>query len=329
MKDLKKAKIIDTHFHLPMLNPAYSSMSELPINFIAKVGLKSYLKILKTEMQEDLTIVRKGIEKRIVEIVNESKVDKTVLFGFDGAYDNNGEMIMKHSVLVTPNAEVYRVVKENNKFLPGPSINPMRKDALEQLEIAKEQKAVLIKFLPGKMLFDPSDKKFTKFYEKAKELDLIILSHVGQEHALPGMKIVNSLNKLEKLELMLEIGCKVIVAHGGGYSWFREKQRFAKVVAWLEKYPKMYIDNSALSSAHRKVTMYSILNNELAHSRTIFGTDFPVPNYPEPFIFKLGREKVNELKAISNPIDRDIEIKKALGFSDDSFRRLSELISLQ
>ena len=263
-------------------------------------------------------------------ITSSKKVDKFAVLAFDGAYDEQGEIIHESSVMMTTNEKLYEFAgKYKDRVLPAPSINPQRKDAMEQLELAVAQGSVLIKLLPGIQLIDLGDPKFKKFFEAVAESELPLLVHIGQEYAFPGMKLIDEYNTFEKLEQALQIGCKVIGAHNGGYALTQkgEIERIQQLKQYLEKYPNLYLDNSAMIAIHRRRSMISLLGDDLLQERTFFGTDFPVPNFPSVFMDKFGVAKYRELSRISNPFDRDVETKRALGLSEESFHRFGEMLS--
>src|SRR4029077_5634534 len=73
----------------------------------------------------------------------------------------------------------------------------------------------MVKWLPNAMGIDPSDPLCDSYYQKMKELDLVLLSHGGEEkavHAAEDQKLGNPL----LLRGALDHGVKVIVAHCAG-----------------------------------------------------------------------------------------------------------------
>ena len=308
-------KVLDIHFHLPMINPSLKDLSNL--NFLQKVGIRVFAKNLGIKYSNDTKKVNQKCKDKVTKLVNESKVDHVVLLGLDARYDNQGKLIQRKSIIYACNKDVYELAKSNDKILAGPSINPKRKDAKKQLEIAYDNKAALIKQLPGLQDFLP--KKYKQFYRLAAKLKLPILLHVGQEHSTPGTKLNKQALKIDNLIPALDAGCTVIAPHGGGYSLFNDKKEFEKINYLLKKYPNLYLDNSALSTPHRRGRFFTLLQNKLALSRTLFGTDYPVYCMPFSFIDKIGLSNSIKLSKIKNQIDIDIELKKLIGYPNKSF----------
>ena len=44
--------------------------------------------------------------------------------------------------------------------------------------------ARLVKWLPNSMLIDPASEKCLAYYSMLKQLDLVLLSHTGEEHSV-------------------------------------------------------------------------------------------------------------------------------------------------
>lgn len=320
-------KAIDVHCHLAGFNPNIKSFSDLKFSLIQKPTIKVIYKPLRIKYMDNPSDFAKVSNTQLQKLIEDSPINHFVILGLDGFYDDNGNMINNKSLVYVDNSAVYDFSKKSKKILSGPSINPRRKDAFTELERAYKNNAALIKLHPCYQHFDPNNIKFKKFYKKAAQYKIPFLVHIGPETALPGVKLNMKYSSLEKVELMLKQGCVVIMAHGGGYSLTREKKRFERVLYYLKKFKNLYIDTSALSTLHRKMTMFSILKHPFAIERTVYGTDFPIYISALPFVRKLGVKKTKELQKLKNPFERDLRIKKALGFPNNSFSRGYKIIN--
>ncbi len=324
--------VIDVHFHYPLLNPLLHTaqdvqMSRLRKRIFVDGTMRYYCKMLNVKYTTDFEELNKAIHARVVDIINGSAADHVVTLAFDGVYDAQGKELFDKSLLHIPNEQVYALAQAHKKVLAGPSINPTRKDALEELHKAADNNAALVKLHPCVQLYDARLPEFRPFYKLAAELGLPLLVHVGFEIAVPGMEIRHEFTGLDQVIPMLDEGCTVIAAHGGGGTLRGEKKWFSNVLDMLEQYPELYLDNSALMRVHRKVRVFSLLESELALERLAFGTDFPVTPTPEVFARKLGVKKARELRHMENPLDMDIELKRALGFPEETFSRGYDIIS--
>lgn len=320
-------RIIDLHFHYPFINPLLHSPGDMHLNILRKmlfgVAFRYYCRVLKVPYTKDLELLSARIRRRVVEVIDGSGADHVVALAFDGVYDSRGKMMLEKSLLHVPNESVYRLAESHEKVLAGASINPLRKDAFEELERAAENNAALIKMHPCYQLYDARLPRFRPFYRRAAELGLPLLVHVGFESAVPGMETRRRFTKPDQVEPMLEEGCRVIMAHGGGNAFLaeREKRWFSEVLGMLGRYPRLYLDNSATVRLHSKARAFSLLRNRTALGRTAFGTDFPVIPAAGVFLMRLGLARIRELTAIRNPVDRDIALKRALGFPEETFSR--------
>ena len=62
------------------------------------------------------------------------------------------------------------------------------------------------------------------------------------------------------LHLPLELGVQVIAAHGAGRSALFDKDYTSDLLKMLNKYPNLFIDNSALASINRWPTIKHLLS---------------------------------------------------------------------
>jgi uncharacterized protein len=80
--------------------------------------------------------------------LEESSLAAVVLLACDDVYQEDGTPRPDLSRIYVPNEYVLELSRREPKFLPGISIHPARKDALELLEAGVEAGAVLLKLLP-------------------------------------------------------------------------------------------------------------------------------------------------------------------------------------
>src|SRR5262249_55287211 len=128
-------------------------------------------------------------------------LDRLVLFALDGVYREDGMLDRERTSLLVPNEYAFQVAARHPKILIGASVNPLREDALEELERVAKAGAVLVKWLPTAQAIDPAHPRCQPFYEKMKELGLPLLSHVGTEFALPSQE--PTFGTLAKLEVAM------------------------------------------------------------------------------------------------------------------------------
>ena len=134
----------------------------------------------------------------------------------DGVYDQNGRLNQAQTDFLISNDYVLKTARAYpNEFLAGVSINPQRRDAVEEVHRCADAGATLVKVLPNAQQFDPADTRYKAFYRTLAERKLPFLSHVGYEFSLIGKD--QSLGDPDRLNLALDEGATVIAAHACSY----------------------------------------------------------------------------------------------------------------
>ncbi len=193
--------------------------------------------------------------------------------------------------------------------------------------------AVLVKWLPCTMLFDPADEKYIEFYRTLVRLNLPLLTHVGTETSID-----NSMPELcdpLRLELPLKLGVTVIAAHMGSLGEYQGQPAYARLESLLGKYSNLYADNSAILLRNRPADFLKRVNFS---ERVLYGSDYPVLNikffgYEMQKISRFDRYfdknwKIFIHSELSNILDRDVAVKKAMGVPESSFYRYKKLFQL-
>ena len=138
------------------------------------------------------------------------------LLAFDKNYRPDGTVNLEKTEFYVPNEYVFKLCEQRpDLFVPNISVNPYRPDAVAELEKWARRGARVVKWLPNAMGINPADPRCDSFYQKMKELDLILLSHGGEEKAVEAEEDQKLGNPL-LLRRPLDHGVKVIVAHCAG-----------------------------------------------------------------------------------------------------------------
>jgi uncharacterized protein len=259
--------------------------------------------------------------QKLIEQARGSTLEHIVLLAFDAVYDERGYRDLNKTRMYTPNIAIMKlreraIASGCSKFLFGASVNPLRRDWEDELDEALESGAVLLKWLPNVMGFDPNARTQTmgRFYEKLRESGTPILMHVGFEYAVPNQNIAYS--NLDRLEGPLRAGVTVIAAHCcGGRPVIDSKKMFDETKLMLVNYPNLYIDVSAMASFHRKSRFLAALADPLFSERMVFGTDYPIPVHKLAFPRAWGRDRPR------NYFDQDQFIKRMYGLSASALWR--------
>ena len=191
--------IVDMHCHTAGIGAGESGAwvsDELRNSW--KFGL--YLKLFGSSETE----LNATGDTRLVEVIaqklRESKyVDAAVILAMDAPYNEDGELDPAAGEVHVPNRFVAEAVKPYPELHFGASVHPNRKDALEELEWSKTQDAVFVKWLPNIQNINPADERYRSYYQKMVELDLPLLTHVGDEDSFS--KTNNALGDPRHLKL--------------------------------------------------------------------------------------------------------------------------------
>jgi predicted TIM-barrel fold metal-dependent hydrolase len=267
--------------------------------------------------------------EQMLRFVRESSLDAAVILAQDDCYRENGEKIENTGSFYVPNDYVLRLAREYREFLPAVSIHPARRDALAELERCLDAGAVMLKCLPNCQNIDWNNPRYTRFLERMAESGLILLAHTGSERTLPVLDL--KLADPRVLTRALEIGVTCIAAHSGTGMMLLDPDYFDVFVEMTRKFPRLYGDNSALACANfraRPRAMRRMVGDPELAARILHGSDVPVP-VTAILMWAFGLMRWSDWRAtakIPNPIERDAEIKRKLGFGEATFTRLAGLL---
>ncbi len=209
-----------------------------------------------------------------------------------------------------------------NDFLAGVSINPQRRDAVEELHRCAEAGAKLVKVLPNAQQFDPGDRRFIPFYRALADRKLPLLSHVGYEFSLIGKD--QSAGDPDKLRVPLDEGVTVIAAHGCSYGLVFREKFYGTFLELARRYPTFYTDVSALTLPNRSGMLHRLRRHADLHSRLLFGTDYPLPVFRSACWGRVGIREMREILRTRNRFDRQYLVCTRLGVGFGSFECLSQ-----
>jgi hypothetical protein len=248
--------------------------------------------------------------------VSESSLEAAVLLACDWVRDDQGAVRKDLSDLFVSNDEVFAAVKRSPKLLAGVSIHPARPDALDELERRAAAGAVLLKLLPCVQNVDCNLPKYKTFWTKLAELGLPLLAHTGGEFFVRSCR--NDLKSPACLRLPLECGVTVIAAHCSTRALPWDGDHFQEFLQMRNDFQNFYGDLSALSHITHLKSLERLREDP---ERLLHGTDYPVVTAVFPSWLKgwIDRETMQRLRAIRNPLEKKIELTKALGFPERVF----------
>jgi hypothetical protein len=270
--------------------------------------------------------------RKISEQLRESEqLSGAVILAMDAVYGENGEIDRSRTEFSIPDSFVQVETARYSNLYFGASVNPLRKDALEQLEWCKENGAVLIKWIPSIQLIDPRDVRIEPFYRRLVELDLPLLSHAGSERSFT--HAADELSDPMRLRLPLSLGVQVIAAHMGTTGKNEGQDNLERTVMLMDEFPNLWGDISALTQINRKHFLRRVLQQSGIHRRLLYGTDYPLINMalvsPYHYPLQLSWKQIRSIAKIENPWDRDVALKRALRVPEEAFYKPAELLGIQ
>jgi uncharacterized protein len=263
--------------------------------------------------------------ERLLGQVRTSSLEAAVILAQDDVHDDKGRVMEGVGSFFVPNDYVLSLARKHPEFLPAVSIHPARPDALEELNRCLAAGAVMLKCLPNCQNINCSDRRFTKFWERMAEVKLPLLAHAGGEHTLPVVRRDYADPRL--LTLPLECGVTVIAGHCGTKSGVFDPDYFPVFAEMTRRFPNLFGDTSAFNVPMRGRHVPECLWEPLA-SRVVHGSDYPVPVNGH-FAWASGFVSFRDFRIcqkLENILERDYQLKLAMGFSPEHFTRVRGLL---
>lgn len=264
--------------------------------------------------------------EKLVDWVEASDLDGVGLLALDGVYDDDGDLDRERTSVLVSNDYCLEVADESRALHPVCSVNPNRSDAIEELERVFDRGAAAIKLLPNSQAIDPMAPEHQSFWRRMAELGIPLLSHTSFEHTIP--PIEQKFGHPERLRAVLDEGVTVIAAHCGSSGVAHWTEHFDLWCSMLDRYPNLFGDVSAMTSVARFPYATKVLEDDIARSRAMLGSDFPVPSTPWVFVGELGWTTTRRVAEIDNPFQQNLEIFRALGAPQSLLRRGARLLRM-
>jgi len=316
--------LIDCHVHLAALPDGGNGC------YISPKMLSSPLfRFLLWKHQLSPDNPREANEKYLADLLTELRasrhVQKAVVLGMDGVYDQNGRLNQARTDFLISNDYVLKTAKTYpNEFLAGTSINPQRQDAVDEVHRCADAGATLVKVLPNAQQFNPADHKYISFYRALAERKLPFLSHVGFEFSLIGKD--QSMGDPDRLRTPLDQGVTVIAAHACSYGLILYEKFLPTLRDFVQRYPNFYADISALTLPNRLRMLLHLRKYPELHERLLFGTDYPLSVFHLAAWGRVALASLRDMIRTTNRFDRQVAVCRGLGLN---FSSISDLINRQ
>ncbi len=291
LSDLDPANVIDYHVHMLGLGNSGSGIYLGPpltgsLQGKAMAALYSSGGGIKTEDNADEEYV-----ERLLGLREHSPLGgASHILAYDQTYHVDGTLFRDETMFYIPNQYVYDLSQQHPEdFVPVISINPLRADALDELEHWATRGVRYLKWSTPRMEFSPGDERFAPFYERMAQHKMVLLTHGGPYSAArtPAQGFGNPL----LLRLPLSLGVQVIVAHSasaGNCKDLDAKSQQKPTVPCFDLFIRMLQDiafegllfgdiSAVLNSSHLGAPLAYLLEHEELHTRLIYGSDYPGP----------------------------------------------------
>ena len=290
--DIDPSRLVDHHVHIAGLG---SNGSRAFVNAKMRTWkhpfhrLKFKVYMSSTGVSDEHRADAQLFQRLTNLVANIPNHGKHRLLAFDQNYRPDGSVNLEKTEFYVPNDYVFKLAEQHpDMFVPNISVNPYRPDALAELEKWAKRGARVVKWLPNAMGINPSDERCDPFYQKMKELDLILLSHGGEEKAVEAEEDQKLGNPL-LLRRPLEHGVKVIVAHCAGLGTNEDLEHadrpqvhnfdlFLRLMDDKRYEGLVFGEVSAMTQFNRLgKPLTTILQREDLHERIVNGSDYPLP----------------------------------------------------
>jgi predicted TIM-barrel fold metal-dependent hydrolase len=221
-------------------------------------------------------------------------VERAVQLATDGVV-TDGELDIQSSQMYVSNNYVMDLAKSHEKVIPCISINPLRDDALSELERLVEDGAGMIKLFPSIQMWHadgkdeqgqvmPYKEKLEKFYQALADTGIVVMFHTGIEEVVDPSEEYFRIHggDIHKWEPLLRTGVTSIAAHFGyDFSYWPgmedQQNQMAPIIAHMAEYPNLFTDASgALSHNYPYIASVALEGYQKRLERFVYGSDIPV-----------------------------------------------------
>jgi len=280
------------------------------------------LKITSVEREHGSTISEK-LKSRLLRLADGSHVNYLVVLAQDAVYRADGSRDDAVTPFYVSNDYVLGLAKESSLILPGCSINPIRSDALKELERCRIAGCRLVKIHTAIQGVDPDRPEFEPFYKLARQLGVVLMFHTGYEHSCE--VISQKFTDPRRLARALDQGGIIIAAHCGTCGFFDPEDYYPHFIEMMHRYPNLYGDTSIMASLIRWNCMKRLSREaESVRLRIVHGSDYPFPPATLPFLPRVGLFPCER----RNPLDLDLRVKRCFNLGPGYENQLLELMGL-
>jgi predicted TIM-barrel fold metal-dependent hydrolase len=263
------------------------------------------------------------MRNRLLRQVRQSRLDYAVVLAQDAVYRSDGSRDDTATHFYVSNDYVLDLARDCPKILPGCSINPIRRDALAELERCRAAGCRLVKVHTAIQGVDPDRAEFEPFYRLANELGVVLMFHTGYEHSCT--VVSQKFTDPRRLGRALDQGGPVIAAHCGTCAFFDPEDYYPHFVEMLRRYDNLYGDTAILASLIRWTALRRLSREaKPLRARILHGSDYPFPPSRLPYLLRTGLLPPDR----HNPLDLDLRIKRSFALGPEYASRVLHLLGV-
>ena len=340
--DVNPAKLLDYHTHLLGMGEGGSGcyVNDRMLTWQRPLERARFLVYRSAAGVTDEARAESQFRERLVALARAHR-GRFVVLAFDEYHGTDGRADRTRTEFHVPNAYAMAVAARHpDLFASSCSIHPYRPDALAELERCAARGVRIVKWLPNAMGIDPADARSHPFYERMRALDMVLLTHAGDEGAVEAGDNQHLGNPL-RLRAALAAGVKVVVAHFAGFGDGEDLDDPARprIAAWQLLLRMMdephwdgllFADISAATQANRTPEpLATLLRRGDLHRRLVNGSDYPLPAVNVlirtsslaslGMISQAERQALNEIYDF-NPLVFDYALKRTIRLRDPDGR---------
>lgn len=265
--------------------------------------------------------------ERLLEFRRHSSLDAIAVFAQDAVYHEDGTRWDNRGTFHVPNDVVLGLARRQAGVLPVASIHPARPDALAELDRCVRGGAVALKLLPNCHNVECGLPRYRRFWEQLAAHGLPLIAHTGSEWTVDEVR--PELADPRNLLAPLAAGVTVIAAHCGIGPGLFDPDYFPVFRRMLAAHPNLYGDTAAFNLPNRCHRLRGCLRPGVVE-RIVHGSDLPVPVLAHAGLLAglIGVGTWWRLRRIRNPLERDYQLKRAMGFPAAVFTRAAQLLRL-
>jgi mannonate dehydratase len=252
------------------------------------------------------------MRSRLLRQLDQSSLDYAIVLAQDAVYREDGSRDDAATHFYVSNDYVFDLAERSPKVLPGCSINPIRRDALDELARCYEAGSRLVKIHTAIQGVDPALARFDPFYRLAGELGVVLMFHTGYEHSCTVRS--QQFTDPARLARPLDHGLTVIAAHCGTCAFFDPESFYPSFVNMLRRHENLYGDTAIMASLIRWTSLGRLSREPVEiRERIVHGSDYPFPPARLPYLARTGLFPPER----RNPLDMDLRIKRSFAIGPD------------